>query len=141
ASRVEETPKQTAPVVAKEERPPVATVEAGQLWPALLGEIRSRRPLILSWLASGTLLEVREKVCVVGFPKDQSLAKESVERPSNRKIVEDLLTQLAGRALTLQCELREGLAAGEMPEIPEAKPEPPADPMAEFKNDPLIKKA
>ncbi len=141
AARVEETPKQSATVAAKDEPAPLATVADDQLWPALLAEIRKRRPLILSWMASGTLLEVRGNICVIGFPKDQSLAKESVERAANRKLVEDVLSQLAGRPLTLQCELRDGLAVGRMPEIPETKPEPPSDPMAAFRNDPLIKKA
>jgi DNA polymerase-3 subunit gamma/tau len=146
APRIEETPKPSAFASdSKSETEPSSLIlhpsSFEDLWPALLGEIRKRRPLILSWLASGTLLEVRGDACIVGFPKDQSLAKESVERAANRKIVEEVLTQLAGRPLTLQCELRDGLAAGAMPEIPETKPEPPADPMAEFKNDPLIRKA
>ena len=129
------------PVVAREEPAPLAVVASDQLWPALLGEIRKRRPLILSWLSCGTLLELRDNACLIGFPKDQSLAMESVARSVNRKLIEEVLTQLAGRPLVLQCESRDGLAAGAMPEIPETIPEPPADPMAEFKNDPLIKKA
>ena len=144
APRIEETPKPSAPpapVVAREEPAPLAVVASDQLWPALLGEIRKRRPLILSWLSCGTLLELSDNACLIGFPKDQSLAMESVARSVNRKLIEEVLTQLAGRPLVLQCESRDGLAAGAMPEIPETIPEPPADPMAEFKNDPLIKKA
>ena len=144
APRIEEIPKPSAPptpVVAREEPAPLAVVASDQLWPALLGEIRKRRPLILSWLSCGTLLELRDNACLIGFPKDQSLAMESVARSVNRKLIEEVLTQLAGRPLVLQCESRDGLAAGAMPEIPETIPEPPADLMAEFKNDPLIKKA
>jgi hypothetical protein len=65
---------------------------------------------------------------------------ESCERANNRQFIETVLSELAGQPLTLKCEKREGLTVEKVAPL-ESKAEPPADPMADFKNDPLIHKA
>jgi DNA polymerase III subunit gamma/tau len=136
----------TATESVKEEPSRVAAVAREEpstfpdLWLALLAEVRKQRPLISAWVEAGTLLGIEGDVFAIGFPPSQKLAMESVMRPTNSKFLETLLAGLAGRPLTLKCELREGLVVN-APDLPETKPEPPPDPMATFKNDPLIKKA
>jgi len=69
------------------------------------------------------------------------MAMESLLRPNNRGFLEKLFTQLTGRPHTVECELRDGLVI-QPAHLPSPPPEPvPADPMEEFKNDPLIRKA
>jgi len=135
---------QPAPVAEKnivsEEPAKPAPVAEGNLWPALLAEIRSKRPLISSWIETGTLLGIEGDHCLIGFPKEKTLSIDSLTRPTNKKFIEELVSSLAGRPLTLKCETREGLTV-EPPVIPEKKIVPPADPVDEFKNDPLIQKA
>ena len=92
----------------------------------------------------GTLIGIENDVCIIGFPKDQTLALETIQRQSNRKFLEALISTLAGKALVLKCEFREGLVVTP-PELPETKEKAPLDPKAkaveDFKNDPKIKKA
>jgi len=62
-------------------------------------------------------------------------------RPNNRGFLEKLFQQLTGASRVLECETREGLVI-EAANIPAAAPEAaPVDPMEEFKNDPLIRRA
>jgi DNA polymerase-3 subunit gamma/tau len=129
------------PVHTKAAEPPARpAVSAAELWPQLVARVNKERPLIRAWVESGQLVEVAGDVAILAFPPDAGLALESCERPNNRKFLEAQLSDLAGQPLTLRCETRAGLVP-EKVVIPEAKAEPPPDPMTAFKDDPLIKKA
>jgi hypothetical protein len=134
------------PVVAESPVPPkteqaVEPVSNDNFWVELLRQVRARRPLIEEWVKAGALLNITNDTCLVGFPKEQSIAMESVLRPANKKLIEDLISVIAGRPLGLRCELREGLVV-----IPPQLPETPlvdtkAKTEDDFKNDPKIRKA
>jgi len=109
-------------------------------WLDLINIVRERRPLISSYLETGSLLDLGSATATIGFPTDQKLAMEAIQRANNRAFLESLFTELTGHALALRCELRAGLNVAPI-ELPEVKPEPPVDPMEAFKNDPLIRKA
>jgi DNA polymerase-3 subunit gamma/tau len=146
------SPAPSAPSPIKEEpiakeipqTPPSEPVEIDHLWPQLLGQVRTNRPLITQYLEAGALLKIENGVCTIGYPKDQTMAMESIQRPNNRKFVEELISTLTGKPTVLKCEIREGLVVTP-PVLPEIKRETPIDPKAkadeEFKNDPKIKKA
>jgi len=143
--RIVEAPKPEPPApqpsVAREEpAPTVRAVANDEIWPALLAQIRRKRPLISSWIEAGTLIEIAANQAIIGFPTDQTLAVDSLMRQNNRVFLESLISELAGATLSIRCELREGLVVTPVV-IPEQKPPTPADPMEEFKNDPLIRKA
>jgi DNA polymerase-3 subunit gamma/tau len=119
---------------------PSAPPDPATLWTDLLLAVRRERPLILTWLEVGALLEITPTKILVGFPPEQKMAMESLCRQNNRLFLEKLLTEITGQSRTLECELREGLIV-----LPANLPAPisaaPIDPMEDFKNDPLIKKA
>jgi DNA polymerase-3 subunit gamma/tau len=116
------------------------TVSAAELWPQLVARVHKERPLIKGWIDAGQLVEISGDIAILAFPPDASMALESCERPNNRKFLEGLLAELAGQPLTLRFEKRAGLQP-EKVVLAETKAEPPPDPMALFKDDPLIKKA
>jgi len=131
------------PLVSDDPPPPPplpkkAAVQDDALWPAILEAVRERRKFILSWVEAGVFLGIEGNACLLGFPKTQSLALESLTRASNRVFLEDLLSEIAGRPLTLRCEVREDL----LEQAPvEKKEDLPLDPVEALKNDPLIRKA
>ncbi len=139
APMVMETPEPElppAPIAA-----PVAPVDLSSLWTEVLLAVRRDRPLITTWLEAGTLVEVSGKTVRLGFPPEGRMAMESLLRPNNRSLLEKLFTQLCGEDRIVEYEVREGLVI-QRAELPPPPPEPgPADPMEEFKNDPLIRKA
>ncbi len=129
-----------AAVPTPAEAAPAATLEPEAVWKSLVLTVRKGRPLITSWLEAGTLVAIDKKGALVAFPPSEKMAYDSILRPGNRKFLEDLLQEITGQVLPLNAELREGLVVTK-PELPEEKPEPPADPAADFENDPLIQKA
>jgi DNA polymerase-3 subunit gamma/tau len=104
-------------------------------WPKMLDAIRGRRPLIVSWLEAATPFFPERGTLKLAFPKDQSIAVESLSRPNNRKILEEVAVEILGGTWQIAFELRDDLAPARV------KPAPPADPMELFKNDPKIQKA
>jgi DNA polymerase III subunit gamma/tau len=106
-------------------------------WPRILDTIRSRRPLIVSWLEPATALFPERGTLKLAFPKDQSIAVESLSRPNNRKILEDVAGEILDGNWKVEFELRDDLSAAR----PKYEPAAPADPMQLFKSDPMIQKA
>jgi len=121
-------------------KPPAPAVSAAELWPQFAARVRKDRPLISGWIEAGQLVDVTNGVALFAFPPDAGLSLESCERANNRQFIEAMLSELAGQSLILKCEKRAGLTVEKLAST-EAKAEPPADPMAAFKDDPLIRKA
>ena len=120
--------------------PAAPAVSAAELWPQFVARVRKDRPLISSWIEAGQLVDVTNGLATVAFPPDASLALESCERANNRQFIEAVLSELAGQSIILKCEKRAGLAVEKIAPT-ETKPEAAPDPMAAFKDDPLIRKA
>jgi DNA polymerase III subunit gamma/tau len=103
-------------------------------WPRILEAIRHRRPLIVSWLEPATPLYPERGTLKLAFPKDHSIALESLSRPNNRKILEDVAGEILGGTWKLEFELRDDLS---VPRVEIG----PLNPVDVFKNDPMIQKA
>jgi len=86
-------------------------------------------------------VEVTGERATVAFPPDKVLAIDLLESANNRKFIEALLSEVAGRKLTIKCVKREGLVVTPAPRAPEPAAAAPRDPAEAFKNDPLIRKA
>jgi DNA polymerase III subunit gamma/tau len=134
----------TAPAAESpaEELSPSKTVSAAEasvefMWPRLLQQVASRRPLILAWIELATPLFLDSGTFRLGFPPGQELAAESLSRPNNRKFLEDLVSEMLGGSWKMEFETRDDLSSPS----PKTPTEPPIDPMQAFKNDPMIQKA
>ena len=121
--------------------PAAPAISAAELWPQFVARLRQdkNRGLVCSFVESGQLVEVTNGIALLAFPSDADFARQSCEG-KNREHLEALLSELAGQPLRLKCEKRAGLAIEKIAPA-ETKAEPPADPMAAFKDDPLIHKA
>ena len=113
-----------------------------ELWPRLISEVREKKPLLSSWVEAGALIGIENGVCTLAFPEgsSSSFSMESLEKPAPRRFLEETLARLTGQPITLKLELRPGLVVTPV-NLPEKAPQIAADPMAEFKNDPLIRHA
>ena len=112
------------------------------LWPQFVARLRQdkNRGLLCTFVEAGQLVEIANGIAVLAFPPDADVARDSCAG-KNRQPLEALLTELAGQPITLKCETRAGLAVEKIAPT-ETKPDaPPPDPMAVFKDDPLIHKA
>ena len=129
---------------------------ARELWQRVVGDVRSSRPLIRSWLESGQPVSLEGNVLVVGFHPKHRIVIESLSGASNRQFLEESLAKNAGRPVRLKLEVRDDVpeatllaSAASVPTAPTVVPpdkNPPAiaestDPLDRFRNDPLIRQA
>jgi DNA polymerase-3 subunit gamma/tau len=135
------------PEPEKEEAAPIATnapaepEDLNAVWGAVIQRIRKERPLMASSVERTVLLEIKGDSAIVGLDVADVLGFDLLDTPSNRKLLDALVTEAANRMLSIKFVKREGLVATPPPR--EAEPPPPAqkDPFEEFKNDPMIRKA
>ena len=166
-SKPEPAPVAVAAPVEPEQRPepgvgtPTSGLDGPRLWRDMIQEIRSLRPLITAWVQVGRPLSVEGNTLRVGFPLDQRMSVDSLNKPNTRKFLESLLTRLAGQPVAVKLELTDESPAlppsngdhpapaadGSAPQVAQPAPTVPAadaasdDPTELFKNDPLIQKA
>lgn len=143
-------PPVATPVVAQPE--PViaapaasaAPAELGELspiWNAVIQRVRKERPLMASTVEKTVPIEVKGDTAVIGLDAGDVLGFDLLDTPNNRRLLDSLLTDAAGRQLAIKFVKREGLVAEPPPREVEPPPPAPKDPLEEFKNDPLIRKA
>lgn len=119
----------------------VLEVSVEDLWVGLVGRVRKERPLISMWVESGVLVEVNEKVARMAYSAEQRLASEYVLQANNRTFLEGILKDLTGRALRLESGVQAGVQLRTVDRQSDSLAEAKRDPMEEFKDDPLIRKA
>jgi DNA polymerase-3 subunit gamma/tau len=135
AAVVREEPEKPAPAKVAE---PIAA--PGDLWPQAVARIRKERPLVVTWAKVGTIVGIEGDTAILGFPPEADLARDACDKPQQRGFLEEVLSALAGRRLTLRCVKREGLVVEPIAFAEEPKAAA-KDPMAEFREDPLIRRA
>jgi DNA polymerase-3 subunit gamma/tau len=146
---VKEVVREVAPVVVgPPEGFPEATlveevleVSVEELWVGLVGRVRKERPLISMWVESGVLVEVNDKVARMAYSAEQKLASEYVLQANNRTFLEGILKDLTGRSLRLESGVQAGVQLRTVDRQSDSLAETKRDPMEEFKDDPLIRKA
>ncbi|MBV9106475.1 MAG: DNA polymerase III subunit gamma/tau [Verrucomicrobia bacterium] len=107
-------------------------------WPQVMAAVRARRPLIVSWLEPATPFYPERGTLKLAFPSDQSIAVESLSRPNNLRILEEVASEILGGSWKLEFELRDDLSVARVKS--ELSPGP-IDATEAFKNDPKIQKA
>ena len=135
--KVEPAAPKPEPAARVAEPPPAAPpVSDAEFWKAFVETVRRERKLISSALESGALVKIDAAGVCVGFPPGQQFSKELIES-SHVEFLAKIASSILGRTVRLKLEIREGVVAAPLPVVPEVK----RDPMEEFKNDPLIRKA
>jgi DNA polymerase-3 subunit gamma/tau len=120
---------------------PAKPVDVENLWPSLVERVRKERSFISMWVESGVLAEVRDGAALFVFAEEQSLAADYISKDGHREFLEGLLLELTGTPLRVRTELRDSVQRRPVAQPPPPVKAAPKDPMEEFKNDPLIRKA
>lgn len=111
-------------------------------WVKVLNFVKNKKMSIATFLSEGKLLKVEDNVLAIGFNKNNSLHKETLEANTNRKFVEEAIKSITGEDVSLSIEameeqIEEAAASGitniEESEIEEAEKNRPnrVDPIVE----------
>jgi hypothetical protein len=66
------------------------------LWRRMQAKIGERRPLIVSWLQPAQPISLVDGILMLRFPADQSIALESLARPNNKRILDEIASAVLG---------------------------------------------
>jgi DNA polymerase-3 subunit gamma/tau len=158
----EKTPAPTATPAPAERTTPPSHAEGRQLWLAVVQELAAASPFKFGWLESGLFQVQSGDRVVVEFPDSQKECAESEIWADPQKELDAALSKAFGHPVRFHPEFLAHLPdepdqpppAGEEPtpeetanssaDLAKNKTEesaPTSDPMEDFKNDPLIRKA
>jgi DNA polymerase-3 subunit gamma/tau len=116
-------------------------LDVESIWPAFVERVREQKPFIAMWVESGVLAEIRGDEALFVFEEQQSLAADYIGKGGNREFLEALLGEITGVPLKVCVELRDSVQRRPVAQPPPPPRAVPKDPMEEFKDDPLIRKA
>jgi len=146
-------PAREAAPKAKSADPEEVGVSAATAWEAVSEEFAKESFIRFGWLREGGFERAEGGTFFLRFPESSRESSESIWMEKGIKDLESRLTRDIGQAVRLVFEFDAALEPPPAPEQaapgPPEEEEPPAptppaqpaDPMEEFKNDPLIKKA
>src|SRR4029453_8413564 len=80
-------------------------------WGAVIQRVRKERPLMASNVERTVLLELKGDTAIVGLDSEDVLGFELLDTPNNRKLLDALVSEAAGRSLSIKFVKREGLVA------------------------------
>ena len=112
-------------------------MDATTFWNAFVSTVREERKLISAWLEAGAVVGLTSSDVQIAFPPDQSFSKDFLEG-SHLPFLEEIASRIIGSKVKIRMVVKEGVTAVPVANTP---PPPPRDPMAEFKDDALIRKA
>jgi len=143
----------SAPLFAaepEEEPAPIEATGAADLdpewfWQKFIQEISRQKPLLANSANQGRLLSLEEGVCVIGIPDAHRFSAERLLQKAEKTTLDKIASQIAGRPMQVQIDIRDGLEVSPMDlsGIAEAQAEAASGKltMEEFKNDPALQKA
>jgi len=130
-----------------------ASVSAATVWESVAETLAKDSFIRFGWLREGLFERIEDGQFFVRFPASSRESSESYFMEQGRKDINTRLSRELSKPLTIVFEFDESLSAPPEPEVAppfepdeppraeEPPPAPPADPMEDFKNDPLIKEA
>jgi len=145
----EKTTKAPAPANSLETRPSqtldshTALYRIREIMPQAIKNIKQEKIYIASCLSEGELIDFKQNVLTIGFSKKNTFHKESLEKPQNRKLIEDHIFKLLNSKIKLEFVIIKGYKAAEDKDgiAAEENTEAPKSPLKKALSDPIIKTA
>ncbi len=92
--------KEGSSVKAKE--PPI-NLELTQAWPTILNKIKKTKMAVYSFIIANNLITIENNKLIIGFNKEYTFHKESLEKKNNKILLQELIKEETGRILAIEC--------------------------------------
>ncbi len=96
--------KEGSSVKAKES--PI-NLELTQAWPTILDRIKKTKIAVYSFIIANNLITVENNKLIIGFNKEYTFHKESLEKQNNKILLQELIKEETGRLLTIECVIND----------------------------------
>ena len=90
----------------KVKEPPV-NLELMQAWPTILDRIKKTKIAVYSFIIANNLITVENNKLIIGFNKEYTFHKESLEKQNNKILLQELIKEETGRLLVIECTIND----------------------------------
>ena len=78
-------------------------LELTQAWPMILDRIKKTKMAVYSFIIANNLLTIENDKLIIGFNKEYTFHKESLEKQNNKILLQELIKEETGRLLAIEC--------------------------------------
>jgi DNA polymerase-3 subunit gamma/tau len=78
-------------------------LELTQAWPTILDRIKKTKMAVYSFIIANNLITIENNKLIIGFNKEYTFHKESLEKQSNKILLQELIREETGRILAIEC--------------------------------------
>ena len=78
-------------------------LELRQAWPKILERVKKTKIAVYSFILANNLISVENNKLIIGFNKEYTFHKESLEKQNNKMLLQELIKEEIGRILAVEC--------------------------------------
>jgi len=78
-------------------------LELTQAWPTILDRIKKTKMAVYSFIIANNLITIENDKLIIGFNKEYTFHKESLEKQNNKMLLQELIKEKTGRLLAIEC--------------------------------------
>jgi DNA polymerase-3 subunit gamma/tau len=78
-------------------------LELTQAWPTILDRIKKTKMAVYSFIIANNLITIENDKLIIGFNKEYTFHKESLEKQNNKILLQELIKEKTGRFLAIEC--------------------------------------
>ena len=78
-------------------------LELTQAWPTILDRIKKTKMAVYSFIIANNLVTIENDKLIIGFNKEYTFHKESLEKQNNKILLQELIKEETGRLLAIEC--------------------------------------
>lgn len=96
--------KEDSSIQAKE----VSTdLDFNQAWATILNKIKKTKMAVYSFIIANNLITIKNNKLIIGFNKEYTFHKESLEKQNNKILLQELIKEETGKLLAIECIINE----------------------------------
>lgn len=78
-------------------------LELTQAWPTILNKMKKTKMAVYSFIIANNLITIENNKLIIGFNKEYTFHKESLEKKNNKILLQELIKEETGRILAIEC--------------------------------------
>ena len=78
-------------------------LDFNQAWTTILNKIKKTKMAVYSFIIANNLITIENNKLIIGFNKEYTFHKESLEKQNNKILLQELIKEETGRLLAIEC--------------------------------------
>ncbi len=82
-------------------------LDFNQTWATILNKIKKTKMAVYSFIIANNLITIENNKLIIGFNKEYTFHKESLEKQNNKILLQELIKEETGRLLVIECTIND----------------------------------